>query len=352
MPYLYKPFDRRWIYWEPETNLLGRKSPAFYPQVRNGNLFLEARRRESIADWSRGTVTSMLADNFGNGFSNFFPLFVWDGTSDVADLFKRLPSCPKTINLSSAAAEYLAQLHCERTDGVFYHAVSVMHSPLYRQENASSLRNGWPRIPLPADRKALESSAALGEQIAALLDTEAGAPGVTSGKITPLFKTIAVMSKTGGGQLDTAGSDLAITAGWGHKGKEGVTMPAKGRLAERAYSDAEANVLDAEATARAISTQDARKLLGDKTLDVYLNGAAYWRNVPLGVWEYTIGGYQVMKKWLSYREDEILGRALKLEEAREATNIARRIAAIILLQPLLDENYRTVKAAAFDWSAV
>jgi hypothetical protein len=42
---------------------------------------------------------------------------------------------------------------------------------------------------------------------------------------------------------------------------------------------------------------------------------------------------------------------LKLEEAREATNIARRIAAIILLQPLLDENYRSVKAAAFDWPA-
>ena len=24
--------------------------------------------------------------------------------------------------------------------------------------------------------------------------------------------------------------------------------------------------------------------------------------VPAAVWEYTIGGYQVLKKWLSYRE--------------------------------------------------
>jgi len=39
--------------------------------------------------------------------------------------------------------------------------------------------------------------------------------------------------------------------------------------------------------------------------DVYLNGSAYWKNVPLEVWEYRIGGYQVLKKWLSYREEKL-----------------------------------------------
>ena len=92
-----------------------------------------------------------------------------------------------------------------------------------------------------------------------------------------------------------------------------------------------------------------RRLLGETTCDVYLNDTAYWRNIPRNVWEYYIGGYQVIKKWLSYREDEILGRALKPEEAREVMNMARRIAAIILLQPKLDENYNKVKSAAFDW---
>jgi hypothetical protein len=27
-----------------------------------------------------------------------------------------------------------------------------------------------------------------------------------------------------------------------------------------------------------------------------------WRNIPTKVWGYHIGGYQVIKKWLSYRE--------------------------------------------------
>ena len=155
----------------------------------------------------------------------------------------------------------------------------------------------------------------------------------------------------GGGAIDPAGDDLAVEAGWGHYGKEGVVMPAKGKVGERQYDDDEAKALDAEAAARGLSAKDARRLLGERTLDVYLNGAAYWRNIPLNVWEYYIGGYQVIKKWLSYREHGILGRALKPDEAREVMNTARRIAAIILLQPKLDENYRTVKAAAFDWTA-
>ena len=163
----------------------------------------------------------------------------------------------------------------------------------------------------PDSRKALEASAALGEQIAALLDTEAEVAGVTCGKIAAIFKTIGLITKTGGGQIDTAGGDLALTAGWGHKGKEGVTMPAKGKLARASnYDEAEAKAIEAEAAARGMSAEEIRRLLGETTLDVYLNAAAYWRNIPRHVWEYYIGGYQVMKKWLSYREDEILGRAL------------------------------------------
>jgi hypothetical protein len=68
------------------------------------------------------------------------------------------------------------------------------------------------------------------------------------------------------------------------------------------------------------------------------------------VWAYTIGGYQVMKKWLSYREKTLLGRDLKVEEVREVTRMGRRIAAILLLQPELDANYLAVKDTAYEWA--
>lgn len=59
--------------------------------------------------------------------------------------------------------------------------------------------------------------------------------------------------------------------------------------------------------------------------------------------------YQVIKKWLSYRERALLGRDLRVEEARYVSEMVRRIAALVLMQPELDANYERVKADAWDW---
>ncbi|MGA9622851.1 MAG: hypothetical protein WBL65_09845 [Bryobacteraceae bacterium] len=45
------------------------------------------------------------------------------------------------------------------------------------------------------------------------------------------------------------------------------------------------------------------------------------------------------------RRKDLLGRPLSVEEARYVTDMARRIAAILLLTPALDANYRAVKQA-------
>jgi hypothetical protein len=79
--------------------------------------------------------------------------------------------------------------------------------------------------------------------------------------------------------------------------------------------------------------------LGEQAVDIHLNGAAHWAGVPSKVWEYTLGGYQVLKKWLSYREAPLLGRPLMPEEAEYFVQVVRRIAAILLLGPALDAAY-------------
>jgi hypothetical protein len=56
-----------------------------------------------------------------------------------------------------------------------------------------------------------------------------------------------------------------------------------------------------------------------------------------------------MKKWLSYREADLVGRALTAEEVREVTDMARRTAAVLFLEPALDENHSRVKAATYAW---
>ena len=53
--------------------------------------------------------------------------------------------------------------------------------------------------------------------------------------------------------------------------------------------------------------------------------------MPAAVWDYKLGGYQVLKKWLSYRELTVLGRPLLPAEVQHFAATARRIAAILLL---------------------
>ena len=71
--------------------------------------------------------------------------------------------------------------------------------------------------------------------------------------------------------------------------------------------------------------------LGDTTFDIYLNERSYWRNVPANVWGYKLGGYRVLKKWLSYREHKVLGRSMKSDEVEHFMDTARRVAAILEL---------------------
>ena len=111
-------------------------------------------------------------------------------------------------NLSPALQRYLSELGIQTADArhghralVWMHALAIGYSPAYLTENADGIRRDWPRIPLPADHKTLEASAALGEQVAALLDTEAKVPGVTCGKMSPLLRTVGLTKRSMAGNL-------------------------------------------------------------------------------------------------------------------------------------------------------
>ena len=202
----------------------------------------------------------------------------------------------------------------------------MLHDPAYREANAGALRMEWPRIPLPGwpdgdapgAAEELAASAARGRELAALLDPETPVPGVTTGTLRPELATIAVPATTDGGNM--ADEDFEVTVGWGHYGSGDAVMPGQGRAEGRQSTADERDALG-----------DAMATLGDTTFDIYLNDRAYWRNVPSDVWNYKLGGYQVLKKWLSYRESKVLGRPLAPEEVQHFTGTARRIAAVLML---------------------
>ena len=223
---------------------------------------------------------------------------------------------------------------------LWMHVLAVGYSPAYQVQNDDAIRADWPRVPLPRSYEDLQRSCALGERLARLLDVSPRAGGQAE-----LPEGLGVLSAIGG-PLDPA-LDLALTASWGVAGRGGIAMPGSGRIRERDWTPSEL----AAVTGVAADANPANVLacLGESCFDVYLNDRAYWSCVPVRVWNFTIGGFQVMKKWLSYREHSLLGRPLAVVEARYVSEMTRRIAAILLLGPALDANYERVKADTFAW---
>jgi hypothetical protein len=336
-----RPLDERQCYWTPVNPIWKRPRPDLWRASSNGNSFVVSRPMSKAA--VEGVpflyVNSIFARDALRGHAVGFA--VDDAAAGNAE-----------AALSTAALRYLTSLGigCDSPGAVgsklvWGHVLAIGFSPEYLRQNAGSLKVDWPHVPMPSVMDHLARSSTLGWRVASLLDSQAVAPtGDTAARC------FGPLTGAAGQQLNPS-TDLAVTARWAIAGQGGITMPSTGKLTERAYSPDELTAIADAAQSRGLSRDQAIALLGETCFDVYLNDVAYWRCVPANVWRYTIGGYQVIKKWLSYRERALLGRDLKPEEARYVTEMVRRIAALVLMQPELDANYERVKADVWEWKA-
>ncbi|MGV8084396.1 MAG: type ISP restriction/modification enzyme [Coriobacteriia bacterium] len=348
MRYAIRPFEDRYAYYSPVRPLWNEPRPSLFAQLAEGNAFLLSRVGASARD---------------EGVPFYFTAALSDDhllTPDASCITFLLPAggdgrleleSASQPNLSSTARTYLAtvggQAYDSRTEAAMFwlHVLAVGYSPAYLKQNSDGVKSDWPRVPLPSSADLLRLSALLGASVAWLLDPKA--PEFLAPSHAVLPAKLGTLSSVGT-SLDPS-VDLAVTARWGIAGKGGITMPSTGKLTERPYSADELDAIEAHAATLVMTRDEAIGLLGETCFDVYLNDVAYWRCVPSAVWRYTIGGYQVIKKWLSYRERALLGRDLRPDEARYVTEMVRRIAALVLMQPELDANYERVKADVWEW---
>ena len=167
--------------------------------------------------------------------------------------------------------------------------------------------------------KSLKLSSARGSEISKLLDIDVPVLGVTKGRLRTGIGAIAVPNTVDGSNMGD--DDFALTARWGYLGASDAVMPGQGRVVERPYTEDERKRLGTILPA-----------LGKTTFDIYMNEVAYWKNVPTSVWSFRLGGYEVLKKWLSYREHEIIDRALTADETQQFSDVARRIASLLAIR--------------------
>ncbi|MGW7277796.1 type ISP restriction/modification enzyme [Streptomyces sp. NPDC054844] len=347
----FRPLDKRYAYIETETQLWNRSRPLLVAAAEASSGFLLVRRRAPRAlDGATVHFSDCLVDQkvlFTDAYAIPFWLSSGQGKADnsTPSLFEIDTDQPADTwrpNLSDFALEYLQQLgiddaraNKESATLIWLHALAIGFSPLYAEQNGEAVRSDWPRIPLPSTKRSLRESAALGRRVAALLDPDVAIP--TFGPHDYLG-TVATVERTDGKPLNPSNGDLAVTAGWGIV-QPGKVMPGAGRYDVRERTAACSEGL----------TDEQRDALGEQLLDIYLNDNVRWRGVPGAAWDYKIGGFQVLRKWLSYRDKRALGRDLTVAEARVFTTIARRITALALLGQELDANYlTTVESADLD----
>jgi len=73
---------------------------------------------------------------------------------------------------------------------------------------------------------------------------------------------------------------------------------------------------------------------------VFINKEQYFEGVSKEVWEYRIGAYQLMEKYLKDRKK----RKLSLDEINHYMRVAKAIRLTIELQGKIDDTYRRAEA--------
>ena len=310
--YCFFAFDMRWAYMTEEPTVWNRVRPQLLHLLPDAKGFLLVRSQRIVnpegfpAYW-----TNCLADDHALQKDAF-----------LVPVVDNLSGAPRP-NLSQIAAAYLDQWGlATQPEVLLHHALATLYSPLYLDENADGLRQGWPRIPLPRTIEYLHASALLGSRLAVLLNPDVSVPGVDVGMPRPELVPIGEPRTSPGLERNWN------LTGWGNRTESGVTMPLRGVAHMRSYAATEA------------TTEGYAALLGARMVDVGIGPGSFWHGVPEAVWECRIGGYQVLKKWLSYRDRSIIRRPLLQAEISHFQQTARRIAAILLLGPALDASYQ------------
>jgi hypothetical protein len=298
--YLFRPMDTRYLYWETEAKLLNEPRRVLFPYWRNVPdqiclVCAQTSRRSGAARPSAGTAVAAFAA--ADPDARVFPLYnpkthLLGEESGELQLETEEDAPPTTV-----AAEWVAAVrHAlpkldDKAAGetIFYAVLAVMHSPDWLATLPVDL-DDFPQLPVPADPTALAGAAATGRRLAALLDPDHEVDGVTQGLLRPELADIAVPSAAQG------------------------TVP----------------ILYGSASRQAGRFENGT---------VYWSQTGCWSNVPDDVWHFSIGGFQVLPKWLSYR----MG-GLTAADRTTFRKLAQRIKAILDLAPECDEAYAAAEA--------
>ncbi len=159
--YLYRPFDNRWIYYQPNLIEIGRggASKKIMSNLFNSNLCLIATRQLSTFDFQHIFITCLISDMCSISLqtketSYAFPLYLYDEKGN------------KHPNLKQSVVDEIVKVTGVITpEEILDYIYAVLHSPGYREKYKEFLKIDFPRVPYPKDKNSFKELVKLGTEL-------------------------------------------------------------------------------------------------------------------------------------------------------------------------------------------
>lgn len=279
---LYRPFDFRWTVLDRHVVTNPRKR--IMSQLRKPNLALcIGHAGQAVAGtWDLVFLADKVQDQnlFRRGGNVAFPLYRYARAGGLEALEGRQP------NLNRAFVDELTEElglgwvpegagdvgETVGPEGVLHYIYALLHSPTYRDRYGACLKRKFPTIPLTASRELFTALAKRGAELVG----------------------------------------LHIMADWAFEGKTGYPS----------YP-----VADGDEVAKRYPKYD------EKQGRVRINKEQYFEGIEPEVWEFHIGGYQVLEKWLKDRR----GRTLSNDDLEHYKRVVVALRETIRLMREIDE---------------
>ncbi len=277
----YRPFDTRWTYYTGVTrgfHCMPRPS-IMHNMLDGDNLGICTVRQVKVgAVWSHILVSDKITEscyisNKTSEIGYIFSLFTYSNKDDV-HLFEKHQTERKP-NIAPEIFNMLRTAYGKEPspEEILYYIYGVFYSNMYREKYAEFLKIDFPRVPFTSDLELFRKVGTLGKQLVQLHLLESD-------------------------ELDTP---IAKYQGVGEND----------RIEKVVYNEVEQRV--------------------------YINEGKYFEGINSELWQYHIGGYQVLYKYLKDRKGRIL------EDARRYCKIATALQKTIGLQKEIDLLYPKVE---------
>jgi len=339
IPYAYRAFDQRFICYC--TDLIDRGCDR-YDLMKNffgGNIGLATTRRTPEIFGVSAFVNMDVGDIHLIGDQNyFFPLYLYQKDNSERGLLchsrengnpektRELDSClrrndtilNRTSNINPEFLKVIKESlgYEPAPEDIFYYIYAVLYSPTYRKKYQEFLKIDFPKIPLPnqiASQNVIARDVVPKQsqrEILCFSQNDSEKEARKKRTASDLFKNVSFL------------------------GKRLVDLHLLKDTQAKACGYSELLIQDSELKI-GYPIQGNDKVEKVKYLNgrIYINKEQYFENIHEDVWNYHIGSYQVLEKFLKDRK----GRTLSLDEIQRYLKIIFSISSTLGIQKEIDK---------------